>query len=95
MAGNEKAPDDRHNRKGAQSTTLDGEKPSTAAAARKLADNLGGEAELLCLVLEAGAMVQEDRITGADMDAQRLLDSIEAAALRALDRQDAIAGGAR
>jgi len=95
MAGNEKAPDDRHNRKGAKNTTIDGEKRSTADAARKLADYLGGEAELLCLVLEAGAMVQEDRITGADMDAQRLLDSIEAAALRALDRHDAIAGGAR
>ena len=95
MAGNEQAPDDRHNRKGAQSTTFDGEKRSTAAAARKLADFLGGDAELLRLVLEAGAMVQEDRITGVDMGAQRLLDAIEAAALRALDRHDVIAGGAR
>lgn len=45
MAGNEKAPDDRHNRMGAQNTNINGEKRSTASAARKLADcpgDIGG-----------------------------------------------------
>ncbi|NIC37187.1 hypothetical protein HBJ58_10910 [Halomonas desiderata] len=44
------------------------------------------------LLAEVAAMVQEDRITGSDMPAQQLLDEVEMATHRALDRLEGVGG---
>lgn len=87
MARNGKGPGDRHNPEG-PTTRNTANKISTAQAVHKPAALLGGQPELLELILEAGALAQEDRLLGADMHAQRIVDGFEQAALRILDERD-------
>ncbi len=87
MARNGKGPRDRHNPEG-PTTKITVGKDSTAPAVHKPAALIGGQPELLELILEAGALAQEDRLLGADMHAQRIVDGFEQAALRILDERE-------
>ena len=87
MARNGKGPGDRHNPEG-PTTKIIADKTSTTQAVHKPAALLGGQPELLELILEAGALAQEDRLLGADMHAQRIVDGFEQAALRILDQRE-------
>lgn len=87
MARNGKGPGDRHNPEG-PTTKITANKTSTTQAVHKPAALIGGQPELLELILEAGALAQEDRLLGADMHAQRIVDGFEQAALRILDERD-------
>jgi hypothetical protein len=101
MTRKRKAPRDHHNLEGANTHGSEA-KISTASGLRNtLAGSCvcSAKTELdACryfdLLLELAALVQEDRISGDDMPAQRVLDEAELTALQALDRHPARAGGA-
>ncbi|MDW7746731.1 hypothetical protein [Halomonas sp.] len=102
MTRNEKGPQDHHNPIGAHTTFGSVAKTSTAPRLRNLSAGSAccadGAEFSACryfdLLLELAALVQEDRISGDDMTAQRVLDEVELTALQALDRHPARAGGA-
>lgn len=92
MTRNEKGPQDHHNPIGAHTTFGSVAKTSTAPRLRN--PSACSACRYFDLLLELAALVQEDRISGDDMPAQRVLDEVELTALQALDRHPARAGGA-
>lgn len=93
MPRNGEGPGDRHNPTGPRSNISKVE-PNTAREARNPTSGLHHCNGCRCfgLLLELAAMVQEDRIIGADMPAQELLEEIETGVLKALDQLDGNSG---
>ncbi|WP_046080010.1 hypothetical protein [Halomonas sp. HG01] len=91
MTGNEKGPKDRHN-PGAHKTSNTDAETSTAQGLRNPSPTKqeGCHAcRYFDLLVEIAALIQEDRVSGEDIPAQRVLDDIETAVVQGLDRQGA------
>lgn len=94
MARNGKGPGDRHNPIGAHTTVNSDAKTSTAPEGCKPSAAAGDlhrchACRCFALLVEVAALVQEDRITGADMTAQRVLEEVETGTLQAFAHLDA------